>query len=338
MKVSFLECANDDWVLALSRCIHDVYQTPAWVSASSSSDGGIGLLVYVVDGTKELLIPMIRRELASGEWDALSPYGYGGFAGTWGDDTAFVDRALERVKVILKEMGCISLFIRLHPILNQNWVSSIGVVIAHGLTVSVDLKKTPEQHWKETMSGHRGDIQKAKREGIVVHLDRKFETLKQFISIYHESMERLSASKYYYFDDNYFLSLVDGLGDKLLLFSALENNVVIGASMFTLAPSSGIMQYHLSGASSAFRHRQPAKIILDTAREWGRENGYNTLHLGGGLGGAEDSLFKFKRGFSPNTHRFHTQRIVVNEKRYIELTGLNSKDLYAADRFPAYRH
>lgn len=40
------------------------------------------------------------------------------------------------------------------------------------------------------------------------------------------------------------------------------------------------------------------------------------MHLGGGLGAADNSLFLFKAGFSPLRHRFCTLRIVAAEDRY----------------------
>ncbi|MGN5476030.1 hypothetical protein ACTMU2_00430 [Cupriavidus basilensis] len=56
------------------------------------------------------------------------------------------------------------------------------------------------------------------------------------------------------------------MGDDLLLLVAEEAGEVIGGALFTLARRSGIMQYHLSGSDWDYRHRQPTKIIIHTAR------------------------------------------------------------------------
>ena len=144
-------------------------------------------------------------------------------------------------------------------------------------------------------------------------------SLDAFVRIYHETMTALGASGYYFFKDEYFHDLVDLLGEDLLLMMAMEGGEYIGGSMFTLSRSSQIMQYHLSGTASVYRHRQPSKVILHAAREWGREHGFSRLHLGGGVGAQEDALFKFKRGFSPDTHLFQSHRIVVNSDQYARL-------------------
>ena len=336
MKVRILDCASTDWSSVLARCVHDVYQTPAWVVASRHCDGGTGLAIHITDEEHDLLIPLIKRDINEREWDVTSPYGYGGPVTDAGENLQFVEAAMNAAIAYLRDAGCVSWFIRLHPILNEHWKNSAGLIVNNGSTISINLAKTAEEHWRETMSGHRSDIEKARRAGVTTRLDKNFETMHRFIEIYRESMDRLNASEYYYFNDSYFSDLVSKLGERLLLLVAEEEGNVIGASMFTTSISSGIMQYHLSAAASAYRHRQPAKIILHAAREWGRESGYSRLHLGGGLGGAEDSLFRFKRGFSPDIHLFQTQRIVVDKERYAALSGQTVESLDLTGYFPAY--
>ena len=131
---------------------------------------------------------------------------------------------------------------------------------------------------------------------------------------------------------------MDDLCDDLLLMVAEEADKVICGALLTLARRSGIMQYHLSGSDWDYRHRQPTKIIIHTAREWGRMHGFSRLHLGGGLGSAVDSLHAFKRGFSPDTHVFRTHRVVVNRQAYQSLSAgriASAGDLHGY--FPAYR-
>lgn len=98
----------------------------------------------------------------------------------------------------------------------------------------------------------------------------------------------------------------------------------------------GLVQYHLSGARAARRRQQPTKLLLDEVRRWAAEQGYHTLHLGGGVGAQEDSLYRFKAGFSKRRHDFFTWRIVPDPSRYERLCASTGVD---ADTgfFPAYR-
>jgi hypothetical protein len=338
MSVDLISYDDPLWSDALLSSVHDVYHTPGWIAASKHCDDGQPMAVYVEAEGHKALFPFLRRELPDGLWDATSAYGYGGPVFSRNHSPDWVASALDLAIDKLKDEGCVSWFVRLHPILNASWQSNHGVVVDHGPTVSVDLSKSAEHHWRETMSGHRGDINKATKAGVTVHAGTSPSSLDAFVRIYHETMTALGASGYYFFKDEYFQDLVDLLGEDLLLMMAMEGGEYIGGSMFTLSRSSQIMQYHLSGTASAYRHRQPSKVILHAAREWGREHGFSRLHLGGGVGAQEDALFKFKRGFSPDTHLFQSHRIVVNSDQYARLCqerGAGQSDL--SGFFPAYR-
>lgn len=338
MQSSLLEPGSPAWRDTLTRCRHDCHHTPGWYTAAERSDHGSAAAVWVTDGTHELLVPLVRRPLDCGSWDATSAYGYGGPVLSSDAPARFADDALGAAIALLREHGCVSWFIRLHPLLNAGWDSRLGLVVEQGETVSMDLTKSPERQWQETQSRHKLGINRARRAGVTVRLDREFATLPRFVELYNETMTRLEASPYYFFDAQYYRTLERALGDDLLLFVAEEAGCVIGSALFTVANGSGIMQYHLSAWDWEYRHRQPTKTVIHAAREWGRTNGLHYLHLGGGLGSANDSLFEFKRGFSPDTHVYRTQRLVVDPDRYVALSGGDYTTLEDLNGFfPAYR-
>jgi hypothetical protein len=96
----------------------------------------------------------------------------------------------------------------------------------------------------------------------------------------------------------------------------------------------GIVQYHLSGNDEQALKLSPMKTLINHARQWATQRGAEVLHLGGGVGGAQDSLMLFKAGFSDRRHLFKTWRVVLDEQRYTELSG---KELGSTGFFPAYR-
>src|SRR5690606_19058190 len=95
------------------------------------------------------------------------------------------------------------------------------------------------------------------------------------------------------------------------------NDQIIGASLFML--ENGIIQYHLSGTTIEGRKYQPSKLILDYMVDWGISQGYNFLHLGGGVGGKQDALYKFKKGFAADDYSFYTVRLITNKMVYRQL-------------------
>jgi hypothetical protein len=327
-----LDPADLRWTKTLERYPHDVYQRPEWAVASEVIDGGRAQALVVTSGAYALLIPLIARPLGDGLWDAISPYGYGGVLG----DDAFIPTAIGHAEEHLRSLGCVSWFLRLHPILNATWRGGPGDTVAAGRTVSIDLRRSETDHWAETRSGHRSDITRARRAGVTVELDRECKKIDEFADMYSATMRRVAASSYYWFGRNYFRQLCGVLGAQLRLYIALLDGRMIGASMFLVSESSRIVQYHLSASSASFRGLQPSKVILNAARDWGRKHGFGYLHLGGGVGSRDDSLLQFKLGFSRNTHVYKTYRAVVDVAEYSRLTE-SAFPPDGGDYFPLYR-
>ena len=97
------------------------------------------------------------------------------------------------------------------------------------------------------------------------------------------------------------------------------------------------MQYHLAGTSKEFLKDTPMKLLLDEARLIGNEIGLDYLHLGGGVGGSdEDSLFRFKSGFSSYRCQFKTWQYIVEPDAYNILVSQRTKNKDSSF-FPLYR-
>jgi hypothetical protein len=79
--------------------------------------------------------------------------------------------------------------------------------------------------------------------------------------------------------------------------------------------------------------------MLDEARRWAAASGATRLHLGGGVGGAQDSLYDFKGGFGGGRHVFHLWNWIARPEVYGELDAMRrarTPDPSGAF-FPSYR-
>lgn len=338
MNITLLNTTDPLWGDMLGRCVHDIYHTPGWARASELSDGGTGFGAYVRCHDAELFIPLMKRNINDDYWDAISPYGYAGPICSDGADQDFLDAAFVEIIDLLKCQGCVSWFLRLHPMINADWRMGCGLTVEHGPTVSIDLTETEQDLWLGMRGAHQRGIRKAEQLGVAVTVDRGQHHLDEFIDAYHSDMRRLGASSYYLFGRAYFDKLFAELPQDAVLMLARHQGKLAGGVIFTLSRSSGIIQYHLSTTSLEHRALQPAKLIIHTAALWGKRAGYSQLHLGGGIGAAEDSLFLFKRGFGADLHRFRSQRVIVNRQKYKQLSQGHTDDpLDGAGFFPAYR-
>ncbi len=146
-------------------------------------------------------------------------------------------------------------------------------------------------------------------------------------------MQRVDADNYYFFNDDYFDRLRTVFGERLELILCLKGEELAAASLFLSA--GGITQYHLSATAAPFWRQAPVKLLLAFAGARYHRLGQKLLHLGGGLGGSEDTLFRYKAGFSERRHAFRTWRWIVDKEAYRRLTDKVGQQ--GGRHFPAYR-
>jgi Acetyltransferase (GNAT) domain len=338
LTVNLLSSQDDRWEQMLQRCPHDIYHSPRYCGVSARVDGGVAQAVLVQHGTEGLLLPFVRREILGDLWDATSPYGYPGPVWTGETDHERLDEMLYMALNRIRDAGCVSLFLRMHPGLNTQWPMlrrQRVTICSSSETVYIDLTRSDRQIWSDTASGHRNEINRAERHGYSVMLDHEAAYLYDFARLYRANMNELGARPYYYFDDKYFHDIREALGTSLNLVAVLHDGKFVGGALFMSRRD--WLQYHLSAADPAHRRASPAKLVIDARRRWGQEQGYRWLHLGGGRGGAADSLFRFKAGFSSSRLTFRTVGIVLRPRDYTDLVRGREGDGPEGNRFPAYR-
>ena len=339
LKGTLVDVEAPEWEAVLRAATHDFYQEPAYVALCAVQEHGRPCALHVTDDVRTTLLPLVIRNIPGGGSDAISPYGYPGPIGAGTDDPAFLRVALVAGIQVLREAGIVSAFVRLHPMLNPLPLTGIGTLVRHGDTVSVDLTLPSERLWAQMRVNHRRDVIRAVRLGFVAHMDEEWRHLEAFKHLYRATMARRSAAPFYFFEDSYFDGLRDALGESLHLCVVEKDGAIAAAGLFV--ESDGIVEYHLSGTDDAFRTVQPTKLMMHFVLGWAKDRGNHALHLGGGVGGGNDSLLQFKIGFSPRHHAFMTLRMVIDEKEYGRLVAAHDPRLDADARsgfFPLYRH
>jgi hypothetical protein len=292
----------------------------------------------------KFLLPLLVRHLPCrlrlpNSWrDAATPYGYAAPVASTRDPES-LNRFLRRAVAVAREHEIISLFLRWHP-----WLSDLSrpaveneTIVEHGQTVYVELADSPEDWLKQTHSGHRYEIRRLRNLGFHVTVN-DWSHLAVFQSMYSRTMQRVAARDSYNFSAAYFERLRETLGPMLHIASVLSSQGEFAASsLFT--ECCGIVEYHLSGSDERFARLAPTKLLLDHMRHWAKERGNRVFHLGGGLGAANDSLFKFKAGFSRHRGAFQTSRIVTDVPRFEAAVAVehSNTELQHDNFFPPYR-
>ena len=344
MKVTFLEPADSGWTSFLETSSHDFHHLPAFVRLSAqTTEPGTGVAALAVDGDRRMLLPLVLRNIPDSQgWrDATSPYGYPGplFSGSCAHEPDFVQRATSALIEELRNERVLSLFVRMHPVLDSDFSAvRAGALVTHGETVVIDLSLSEAEQWRQVESGHRNQINRAIRAGHEGFIDADWEHFDDFVRIYTQTMQRLNASDYYFFDADYFRRFRQALGNGAVLAGVRIEGRVGAIGIFT--EFSGVVQFHLSGTDSDLLRHRPSKFMLHHVRQWAAARGNRWFHLGGGFGGQSDSLFAFKKGFSDELRTFHTWRTVTDDRVYRDLVlGHEAADDPAdlTGYFPAYR-
>jgi len=333
------------WLQLVSRLPADIYHQPRYLQLASAVEEGDLRIAWVKAADREAGVPILLRDLPQGQpgRDAASPYGYpcvisdaqapDEWEAVWGG-----------LQGLLAEQGIAAAFLRFHPLLSTRaclqTAGELGLILRHGPTVHIDLTQSEEALWSETRPRLRSNINQLRRAGWQFRPD-DWSLLPQFILLYEETMARAGAASFYFFPQSYYQALGREMGDAANLHGILAPDGTL-ASAGIFFRWGAMVQYHLGGTAHHHLAAGPAKLLFHEVRQWYRDAGAQVLHLGGGLGGQCDSLYRFKAGFSKKSSDFYTLRAVIDPIRYRKLTaqwerasGRASASL--AEYFPAYR-
>jgi hypothetical protein len=250
--------------------------------------------------------------------DVVTPYGYGGPVGGDGSFWAAYEEWV-------RERGVVSTFVRFHPLYANHRGAPIHV---ETLAPTVAWRLDPE---RDLLAGlhfkHRNKVTKAERAGAAV---QQHDGLGEFVPLYEDTMRRLDADDFYFFEPAYWERL-----SRLPLarFDAEIDGEVVASALCIATPP--WLHYHLSGTTDAGRSTGSSTLVLLEAARWAQAAGYERFHLGGGLGGTEDSLHHFKARFDPEgLVEAAVGKAIHDEAAYRELSG--GEACYDGF-FPAYR-
>jgi hypothetical protein len=340
---------------ALKGLTHDIYHLPGYVLAEADRVGAQAAAIFISDGLKVFLLPYLLRKcpeelclvLSVGNvYDVVSPYGYPGILLNEAAqaDPPFLGKSLQLLVSTFQSQQICSAFLRLHPILNTSIYEPLkdaGIKL-DGTTVSIDLTLPEQAQWHQIQTSRRNRINRCRRQEFCTTISPFLpEHISVFMNIYQDTMNRLNAKQSYYFDQSYYESLIS-LEPYIFIGLITYQDQPICGGLFT--ECCGIIQYHLSGTKTEFLSLYPSNLMIDEMRLWSKERGNKVFHLGGGLGGQQDSLFEFKASFSRRRHLFCTLRLITDSNNYHSLVrsratemNVNPSELINASYFPAYR-
>ena len=329
-----------DWTRYIKRAAaYDFYHT--WYYHNLDGKEAARMFIYE-EGDDFIAFPLVLREIPDSDYyDLTCVYGYTGPISNLRFEQANPElfrRFHSAFVKHLKELKIVTVFSRLHPFYHQEILfSGMSGLFPNGKTVAIDIRVPLEEQRAGYHRSYRQQIRILKENGYRVVESKDPEHIAKYADIYAENMRRVGAADYYMFNADYFQNLLsaDEYESKLMLVF-LGDEMVSGGVVIC---SNKIMQMHLMGTKSAHLQLSPPKLVVEETSILGRALGYEFINLGGGLNFKEDSLFKWKSGFTKLFLPYTSWRFIVNESIYNQLLAERGIDPdLSVDYFPLYRY
>ncbi|MBN8866079.1 MAG: GNAT family N-acetyltransferase [Solirubrobacterales bacterium] len=303
----------------------DFFRSVEFLAAEKATHS---LLIHEPDDPTALIAsaPLLVRDIpGSGRRDAISPYGYPGFAISDGPQFNF-EFPIDPATIDFSSTGLVTIFVR-HAL--------GGPPPLTGATPrNVCLLSDPDLPRKSRASD-RQQIRKNLKLGHTVEItpgpETSIEQKAEFFAAYTETMVRTGAARRYFFSESYFKRILSAEGTWLFICRNAEGQAA-AASIAVL--SDRLLHYYLSGTADAHLKGAPMKNLLEEMIGFGAEREL-AVNFGGGIVPG-DALEEFKRGFANREEQWFTSELVCDPAADVELTESLAP---GADPgfFPSYR-
>ena len=299
----------------------DIYFTPEYYSLYQNyGDGEVRCFVFKQDGEVVLypflinLITSLGYELDKEYYDIQGAYGYNGIIAS-SENADFIAAFWEAFDAYCQKNDIVAEFTRFHPLLNNYRLASPKMKSFFSRhTVALDL--TDDDIWMHQISSkNRNMIRKAEKEEVTIVESDDYETFRR---LYDGTMTDLHAENFYFFPKSYYDEYKQTFkGESMLCFAMLDGKAIAG-SMFMF--SEDYAHYHLSARDREYSKYAANNLILWYAIQKAKERGCKWFHFGGGTTSNEDdSLLKFKKGFSKTLCEFWIGKRVHNQTVYDQI-------------------
>ena len=285
-------------------------------------------------------VTAIRKINSTGYIDAASIYCYGGPAWSYTVKFEFIKEFADLRTQWMKEKGIISEVAVIKPVKGDERINTLvqiwGAEKKKQVSI-VDLRKSYVELWASIDEKQRKSISNLKKKGVKIEIMNSPNDYKEFNKMYQKTMVRVGASNFWKFPDNYFEECKNYLGEKnITLLGARYKDKICGYALFIHKYRT--VYYHFSCSDQEEYEINPTNLILFESIYWSKQNGFESLHLGGGTTNGQDKLYRFKLSMAGEAHDIYWYKSILDNKKYYALCkSVEEKGEDSVDYFPKYR-
>jgi len=306
---------------SLPLLMQDVYYIPEYYEIyEKNGDGSARCFVYEHQDNLALypfLLSSVNNlgyKLDDDYYDISGTYGYNGVLYS-SESPVFKQSFYKHFLIFCKAHNIIAEFTRFNPIIKNHIFSKDFLKVDHNrLTVYIDLTQGIESIQNNYSHSAKGNIKKAEKNNLTAAVyNNELPYKKDFIKMYKETMDRVNAQSYVYFNDQYFEDTFNILPSVHIV--VFEKSLPIASAVCLL--SNNVLHVHFVVSKTEYLSLRPNDFLFNEIIKYGINQGFKILHLGGGRTfKVEDSLLRFKMNFSGKTSEFYTGSKIHNQEVY----------------------
>jgi len=300
--------------------LKDIYYQDEYINLYLKENEELFKFEYT-DGNNIFVNKTIKRPIdkigdivvTDGYYDLETAYGYGGFY-TNSDDESFISTAMKAYEKKCLEENIIAEFIRFHPfnnfpILNSNFLD-FNIEDRNTVIKKVDI---------DIMSSYASKVRNTIKRSIEKIIIKQSNNIEKFQELYNATMQKNSASDFYYFLKKYYEELMKI--KNIEFYECSYNGEIIAMGFFMFG--NDIAHYHLSANTDTSYKLNTNYALLHHLFEIAKTKGMKYFLLGGGTTlDIDDSLLKFKQKFSKETKPFYISGKIYNQEVYKKYNNL----------------
>ena len=315
--------------------VEDVYYSFDYLNIWESEEKGEPVGIRFDGSAGRVLYPLVRVPLDSldggeGYVDVRTAYDFGGpLTFTYGTDgSTLLDQFEPEFTELLESWNTVTEFARLHPLRVETVPDN---AVHHADNYVVDLSEGFEPVYDGYKSSFARNVRQAEDHGLDIAIDDDpgDEERTAFSDLYLDTMEKVDAEPFYFFDRGTLEMLMD-LEEMATVTTRTSDGDIIASAL--VLESANDLFYFLGASDQDYLELRPNNILFDRIIRHAARSDYDHFHLGGGSQG----LRRFKSQMATGTVDYHLFKRIHDHEAYeaiCEAEGEDPED----DAFPPYR-
>ena len=289
--------------------IHDIYFSVNYGKACEYSDKAEWeCCIY-----KDLIYVYLKRHYKFQNniyYDLITPYGYSGYY--YKNKTTY-DSFILLFRNEAKKRNYITEVVRQNPYVNIE-LDKYDIITKRTIFgINLQKYKNFDEYLNDTSKDNKRGYNIATKNELFFEFDNLTKnTLIKFLEIYNVTMNNLNATDYYYFNNDYYNSLIN-LKNNICIANVKKNNIIIASCL--IFKYNNFLHYHIGGSLLEYRNLRPNNFLHCNVIKYGIDNNYQLYILGGGLKD-DDTLYNFKKKIGNINFNYVIYKNVLNNDIY----------------------